>query len=103
MELAITTFLAKHSWGVVFLVAMIIVFVFTHIYAKLNDTFSKKETLGIIDLKIMPLVESIDRHSNLIEKQTLVLEKLNDSLQLLHKDMYSVKEKVDKLERPKDD
>jgi hypothetical protein len=32
-----------------------------------------------------------------------VLEKLNDSLQLLHKDMYSVKEKVDKLERPKDD
>lgn len=72
---------------------------FSWILRKLNNVYTKAETKEMIDLKVSPLMESLDRHSRLIEKQTQVLEKLNDSLQILHIDISVVKEKVSSLEK----
>jgi hypothetical protein len=84
----------EYLWGL-----MTIVFsgLFLHLYKKINDTFSKAETKEMIDLKILVLIESVDRHNNSIKAQTSVMEKLNDSIQLLHRDMSVVKTEVENL------
>jgi hypothetical protein len=81
-------------WGIL---SLVFIGLFTHLYKKLNDTYSKNETKEMIDLKILVLIDSVDRHNNSIKAQTSVMEKLNDSIQLLHRDMSVVKVEVENL------
>lgn len=96
--------IAEHLWQVLLGVGGFISAVILILYKKINNTYTKDETLQMIDLKVVPLIDSLDRHGSLIEKQTKVLERLNDSIQILHRDMSVVKVKVESLEgRRKDD
>lgn len=97
-EVEILTFITKYLWEVIIVVGGGVGTLILYILKKIGNTYSKVETMEMIDLKIIPLIQSLDRHSNLIEKQTQVMEKVNDSIQLLHKDMSVVKTKVENLE-----
>ena len=95
MELENYKIIAEYLW---IALVTVISFLSVWIFKKINNVYTKEETKEMIDLKIVPLIESLDRHGGLIEKQTQVLERLNDSIQLLHRDMSIVKTKVEAME-----
>jgi hypothetical protein len=85
-----------YGWGIF---SAIFLFLFSWVFSKLNDTYSKQETKEMIDLKILPLVQSLDTNSRQLEKQTTVLEKLNDNLMTLHEDSIRDRIRIEGLER----
>lgn len=69
------------------LIAVVIAFIIRALYVKVNNTYTKDETMQMIDLKIVPLTQAITNQTDETRRQTTVMEKLTDSLQLLHSDM----------------
>lgn len=61
-------------------------FLFTWIFKKQGDTYTKDETKDLIDMKLTPVIQSLDRHTEQLRASTSAHEKTNDSLQQLHKD-----------------
>lgn len=74
---------AKYLWA---LVSAVFGFLFVWLFKRQNDTYSKSETKELIDMRIQPLVDSIDRHTTQLEASVKAQEKTNDSLQQLHRD-----------------
>lgn len=89
---AIAAIIAKYLWLVL---VGVFGFLFTWMFRKQNDTYTKAETKELIDMKMQPVIQSLDRHSDHLDKHTQVLERLNQSLQLLHTDIAVVRTKLE--------
>lgn len=64
-------------------------------FHRTNDTFTKKETLDLIDMKIMPLRDSLEAHKNATERLITVTEKLSDNIQSLSTKIAIVETKIE--------
>lgn len=70
---------------------------FTWLFKKANDTYSKSETERLMDLKMEPLKQSVDRLTYTIERSAEATEKLNASINILHTDVAVIKHQVSEV------
>jgi hypothetical protein len=75
--------------------AMVVALV-TWNFQRTNDTYTKSETRELIDMKIMPLRDSLEAHKNATERLITVTEKLSDNIQNLNTKIAVIETKVDK-------
>lgn len=91
---ALGAILLKWGWT---LISGVFGFLFVYVFRKTNDTYTKAETKEMIDLKIIPLSESIDRQTAAQERNTHAIERLVDALQMSHTDIAVVKSQVEDI------
>ena len=77
--------------------ATLIAALFGWLFKKANNTYTKEETEHLIDLKLTPLRESLDRSVEVNKDQTIALEKLTDAIQALHTSVVVVETEVKNL------
>lgn len=95
---------SPETWKVLFDYSLGVVLAFfsfmsAWFFKKINNTYTKDEVEHLMDLKIVPLVNALNNNSKSIDRQTIVLDKLNDSMNVIHQDSISTKLKVEELER----
>ena len=64
-------------------------------FKRTNDTYTKQETRELIDMKIMPLRDSLEAHKNATERLITVTEKLSDNIQNLNTKIAVIETKVE--------
>ena len=64
-------------------------------FKRTNDTYTKSETRELIDMKIMPLRDSLEAHKNATERLITVTEKLSDNIQMLNTKIAVVEHKIE--------
>lgn len=64
-------------------------------FKRTNDTYTKQETRELIDMKIMPLRDSLEAHKNATERLITVTEKLSDNIQTLNTKIAVVEHKLE--------
>ena len=77
------TFLGENLIGVLIAGFMTLL---VWIIKRQSETYTKRETGELIDLKLRPISDSLDRNSDQLARVTEVLDKFNTNLQLLHID-----------------
>lgn len=70
---------------------------FWWLFNKANDTYSKAETEKLLDLKMEPLKQSMDRLAQTTERSAEIMEKLNDNLNKLHTDVAVIKHQIEDM------
>lgn len=93
---AILASIIKYGW---LWTSGILLALFTWLFRKTNDTYSKSETIELIDLKQAPLKQSIDSLKESTDKSVEVMEKLCNSLGALHIDVAVIKNQVQNMDK----